>query len=343
MDMVQEIRPELFLIEVPLPDSPLKYLNSYVIRGAERTLVIDTGLNRRECRQALTAGLQSLGVDLARTDFFITHLHADHFGLVGALATPTSKIYFNRPDAEIIEAWGGWEPMLAAAQRHGFPAAELRNAIEHHPGYKFGTDWVPALSILNDGDQVTAGSYHFRCVHTPGHTLGHTCLYDPAEKLLVAGDHILIDITPNIQCWSEDQDPLGQYITSLDRVAALDIDLVLPGHRRLITDHRARIAELKTHHEKRCGEILGLLAAGEASAYRTASRMTWDIKCECWDDFPIAQKWFATGEAISHLRYLEKRGLVSRKENGGGVAFALAPIGVTLALGDSPGPTESRR
>ena len=44
--MVQEICPELFLIEVPLPNSPLKYLNAYVVRSPERSLVIDTGLNR---------------------------------------------------------------------------------------------------------------------------------------------------------------------------------------------------------------------------------------------------------------------------------------------------------
>jgi len=40
--------------------------------------------------------------------------------------------------------------------------------------------------------------------------------------------------------------------------------------------------------------------------------MTWDIDCETWADFPIAQKWFATGEAIAHLRYLEGQGRISR-------------------------------
>jgi glyoxylase-like metal-dependent hydrolase (beta-lactamase superfamily II) len=328
INMVQEIRPDLFLIEVPLPDSPLKYLNSYVIRSGDRNLVVDTGLNRRECRPALTAGLASLGVALGRTDFFITHLHADHFGLVATLATATSKVYFNRPDAEIIEAWGGWEPMLAAAAKHGFPEADLRRAIEQHPGFKFSSDWVPELSILNDGDTIDAGPYHFQCVHTPGHTLGHTCLYEAGQKLLVAGDHILIDITPNIQCWSDTQNPLASYLTSLDRVYDLDIGLVLPGHRRLIDDHRARIGELKCHHERRCEEILEILAKTRASAYDTAAQMTWDIKCDSWEQFPIAQKWFATGEAIAHLRYLEEKGQIRRKADGAGFVFGISPFAV---------------
>jgi hypothetical protein len=41
--------------------------------------------------------------------------------------------------------------------------------------------------------------------------------------------------------------------------------------------------------------------------------MTWDITYDSWDLFPVSQKWFATGEAISHLKYLEEKGAV-RKE-----------------------------
>jgi glyoxylase-like metal-dependent hydrolase (beta-lactamase superfamily II) len=308
--MVEEIRPDLFSIQVPLPNSPLKSLNAYVVRSKERNLVIDTGLNRKECQDALMAGLDALGVDLGRTDFFITHLHADHFGLVSKVKTKTSRIYFNRPDAEIIEMRGAWEPMFQSAAHNGFPENELRNALEQHPGYKFGSEWVPDLNILNDGDAMDVGDYHFRCVHTPGHTLGHTCLYEPDQKLFIAGDHILIDITPNIQCWSDDEDPLANYMDSLDRVYRLDIELVLPGHRRLIDDAKARIHALKVHHEKRCEEIMDILSNGEMNAYAVAAKMSWDIRCNSWDEFPMAQKWFATGEAIAHLRYLEGLGRI---------------------------------
>jgi len=89
--MIEELLPDLFRIEIPLPNSPLKHLNSYVIRASERNLVIDTGLNRKECLDAMETGLREIKVDLGKTDFFITHLHADHFGLVGKLVTDTSK------------------------------------------------------------------------------------------------------------------------------------------------------------------------------------------------------------------------------------------------------------
>jgi glyoxylase-like metal-dependent hydrolase (beta-lactamase superfamily II) len=323
--MPQEIEKDLYRIEIPLPETPLKYLNAYVIRGRDRHLLVDTGLNHDVCLTALRDGLEAIDVDLADTDIFITHLHADHFGLVSRLASDRTRVYFNRPDAEIIESWEGFGPMLAYAGRHGFPVDRLRAALKAHPGSRFGSDWVPPLQILSEGDSITVGDYVWQCVETPGHTMGHTCLYDPSRKLLIAGDHLLIDITPNIQCWSDEQDPLRHYLASLDKVDAMDVNLVLPGHRRLFADHHRRISELKRHHRERLAEVVTLLAGGSFNAYETAARMTWDLQAAGWSDFPVAQQWFATGEALSHLRYLEVAGQISRRTDQDIVRFSPMP------------------
>ena len=133
----------------------------------------------------------------------------------------------------------------------------------------------------------------------------------------------MIDITPNIQCWSDEQNPLQDYLASLDKVNDMEIDLVLPGHRRLITDHKTRIAELKEHHERRLKEVLSILENDPRTAFQVATRMTWDLDCHSWEEFPRAQKWFATGEAIAHLRYLERRGFIVRKDEEKMTAFTL--------------------
>ena len=306
--MCEEILPNLFRLKIPLPESPLKYLNSYVIRDVKRSMIIDTGLNRQECLEAMMTGLDKIGIDLEKSDIFITHLHADHFGLVAKLATDSSDVYFSRPEKELMESWEGFEAMIAYAGKNGFPESELRSALDKHPGAKYGSEWIPELKVLDDGDAIHVGDYHFKCVATPGHTMGHICLYEPNKKILVAGDHILIDITPNIQCWSDTQNPLKHYLSSLDKVGGLPVDLILPGHRRIIKDQEARIAELKQHHAHRLAEVLTILEKAPLNAFQVASRMTWDIKAESWNHFPVAQRWFATGEAISHLRYLEEEG-----------------------------------
>jgi glyoxylase-like metal-dependent hydrolase (beta-lactamase superfamily II) len=321
--MPRELARGLYRLEIPLPNNPLKSLNSYVIKGSGRNLIIDTGLNREECMAAMQDGLKEIGVDLRETDFFITHLHADHFGLVSSLVTDTSKIFFNRPDAELMEGRGNWDRMIQYADAVGFPEDELRAALQNHPGFKYGGTWTPELKLLREGDIISAGDYAFRCVETPGHTRGHICLYEPKKKFLVAGDHILGDITPNIQLWSDNEDPLKAYLKSLEKISKFDVELVLPGHRRIFTDCKRRIGELIEHHRRRADEVLRILQDGAQNAYQVASRMTWDIKYPSWDDFPVSQRWFATGEAISHLKYLQERKELYRHVSDGKVLFSL--------------------
>ncbi len=319
--MVEEIAKDLFRIKVPLPETPLKYLNAYAVRSPERSLVIDTGLNHADCLHALQTGLGRIGIDPARCDYFITHLHTDHFGLITRLATDDTRVYFNRPEAEIIENWQGFGPMLDYIGRNGFPLARLKAALAAHPGSKFGSDWVPPLQMLAEGDLIWSGDYTFECIETPGHTLGHTCLYEPARKLFIAGDHLLDGITPNIQCWAEGRNPLQQYLASLAKVRPYDVDLVLPGHRRLFSRFRDRIDELIAHHRNRLEEVLTILAQKPRSGYDVAARMSWDIQAPDWASFPVAQQWFATGEALAHLRYLEAEKKIQRQVKDGLVQF----------------------
>jgi glyoxylase-like metal-dependent hydrolase (beta-lactamase superfamily II) len=308
--MLEEVLPNLYKIEIPLPKSPLKSLNSYVIRDAERHLIIDTGWNQEECLEAMQAGLRKLGVDLRKTDFFITHLHADHFGLLSSLVTETSKIYFNQPDANRFRAGFRLDDFAHFARLNGYPEGELEASLQSHPGFKFRPEKSLFFHILKEGDTIAVGDYGFRCVETPGHTPGHMCLYEPRRKVFVAGDHILNDITPNIQLWSDDRNPLEEYFESLDKVSKLDIELVLPGHRSIFRDGRERIKELKQHHQERLDEIISIVKKGDKHAFQVASEMSWDILCDSWDLFPVSQKWFATGEAIAHLKYLKEKGII---------------------------------
>jgi glyoxylase-like metal-dependent hydrolase (beta-lactamase superfamily II) len=320
--MIDTIRPGLHRIEVPIPRSPLKAINSYVLTSEERSLVIDTGMRRPECEQALRAGLEELAVDFSTTDFFITHLHADHLGLVGELATETSRVYFNRPDGELIASGiqdrGVWyEPVIDRARKGGFSEEEIEEALRRHPGLRFSPTSYPDFIYVGDGDEFEIGDYHFVVVETPGHTPGHLCLYEPNLKILMSGDHVLGDITPNITMWRENDDSLGDYLESLDKVAKLDVELVLPGHRTPIEDCRGRIAELKEHHRLRLAEVMEILAERSAPAYEVASKMTWDIVARSWEDFPVVQKWFAVSEAAAHLFYLEQRGKIVVEERDG--------------------------
>ncbi len=322
--MVEMLFPNLYRIEIPLPGSPLGWVNSYIVKDPTRNLIIDTGLNRKECLDAMLAGLAQIGIDLENCDFYITHLHADHFALAQLLFDENTKVYMNEPDKTYLENWSSWEPITKFYAMHGFPADEIDLAISSHPAQKYGSDRLPVMSGVKEGDSFGRGGFNFTAVATPGHTPGHTCLYEPEKKLLISGDHILTDITPNIGCWSDGINPLKLYLESLEKIYRMRVDVVLPGHRRILNDCRGRIEELRQHHIERLDEVLSILGSGPLSGYETASRMSWDIDSSSFSDFPVQQKWFATSEAIAHLQYLEEEEKILRHEQGGRRLFSLA-------------------
>jgi len=66
---VEAIREDLFRIRVPLPNNPLRELNSYVIRDGQQSLIIDTGFNRPACLEVMERGIAELGLDLIKLIF----------------------------------------------------------------------------------------------------------------------------------------------------------------------------------------------------------------------------------------------------------------------------------
>lgn len=310
--MIEQVVPGVFRIRIPLPNNPLKELNSWVVRDGDRSLVIDTGFNRTACFDAMQAGLAEIGVDLAKADFMLTHLHSDHTGLVSRLAAPGARIYMGRVEARFFNGGIDWRHVMSFAIANGFDPDELKDALTAHPGIKYKPENVPELTLVDDGDVITVGDWRLRCVVTPGHTWGHVCLYEPDRKILFSGDHVLWDITPHIESWSWADNALKDFLESLGKIRDLPVDIVLPGHRSTFTNLRGRVDALMTHHENRSVEALEVLEDGALSAYDTAARMTWSIRAANWQEFPITQKWFATGETLAHLLYLESQGKIRR-------------------------------
>ena len=302
-------------MEIPIPRSPLKATNSYLIKGNERNLLIDTGQNCDEALEALGAGLKNLSVDMEKTDIFLTHMHADHWGLTPYIRSQSAVLYASDTDSQRINnhlvAEAPLDFLHLAACKNGFASAEAQKAMSRHPGNDPGAKEPMQFHIVGEGSLINAGDYHFQCIETPGHTDGHICLYEPEKEMLISGDHILGDISPNITCYKENVNVLGAFLNSLKKIDALPVRLVLPGHRRTFTNCRKRIAELVEHHQRRLAEAYDCLKEGPLNGYQVAARMTWDMVYNSWDEVAPAQKFFATGEALAHLRQLEAQGLVS--------------------------------
>jgi glyoxylase-like metal-dependent hydrolase (beta-lactamase superfamily II) len=324
--MIEEIATDLYRMEIPLPENPLKWVNSYVIKVPGRSLVIDTGMDQEACLKAMQTGLERLGIDSKEIDIFVTHFHIDHIGLVSKLKAKESILYLGRSEAEslrLMKSGEHWQNMIHFTMMNGFPEDELQRAFRNHPGFSSVIEGVSSFRTLEDGHDLSYGAYRFKCVETPGHSRGHMCLYEPTRKILLSGDHILNDISPTIQLRTAEGNPLQEYLKSLDKVYGLEVDLVLPGHRNPFKNLKKRINELRHHHQNRAEEILSALEGKKRNAYQVASRISWDIPIDSWDSFPVIQKWFAVGEVMAHLKYLEEEGRVRKEIGEQGIVYFL--------------------
>ena len=90
----------------------------------------------------------------------------------------------------------------------------------------------------------------------------------------------------------------------------------------MIQDFRGRVDELKEHHRHRLDEVLSVLDGKALTGYDVASRMTWKLRADTWEGVGIMQKWFATGEALAHLQYLEGEGAVASEDRDGAALYS---------------------
>ena len=301
--------PAIFQIYVPLPDNPLKNLNCYVLKSGNETLIIDTGFNRPECKQALECGMKELGIDIEYTSIFLTHLHSDHTGLVYELTKHKKcNIYMGKIDYDYFVATIAGDMWLKTEQKfeqEGFPKEYTTVLRNTNPARSFAPSGVFEATTLNDGDTIQIGDCTLQAILVPGHTPGQMCLYIPKYKILFTADHILFDITPNITSWLGVKNSLGDYIQSLYKIKKIPIQLALPAHRKNDIDVYERIEQILLHLTMRLEDTIDILAKGQnLTAYQTASFMKWSMRGKCWEDFPITQRWFAVGETMAHLDYL---------------------------------------
>jgi glyoxylase-like metal-dependent hydrolase (beta-lactamase superfamily II) len=300
---------------VPIPNNPLRYVLVYAFETDRGPFLVDAGWNTDDAYDTLVAGLTQAGFEIGDVQgVLVTHIHPDHYGLAGRIRDASGAwVALHPADADLIQA-RYQEPekllglMADMLRRDGAPPDDIDQLKQASmPVRGFVTAVTPDI-LMEDGDRPEVPGWDLTAIWTPGHSPGHLCFYEGRNRLMLSGDHVLPRITPNISFHPQaGPNPLGDYLASLDRVAAYDTEEVLPAHEYRFFDLPARVAQLRAHHQARFEEVLTSIRAGEDTTWAIASRMTWNRP---WEQIQGFMRRAAVGEALAHLRYLESHGVI---------------------------------
>ena len=315
-----EIIAGIYQIRVPNPSGSRIELNSYLIKGADGWMMVDTGWATESAFQSLEAGLTDLGITFQDINYIlVTHLHPDHFGLAGKVRQMSgAKLAVHESEMTLARSATGKgtnfiKQMDLWLRQNGMPAdrsAEMQRGLPRTR--RIPNSAIPDV-VLEDGDRISNGIFNFEVIWTPGHSAGHICLHETNNNILISGDHILPKITPNIGLspWSG-ENPLGNYLSSLEKLEALDVDMILPAHEWAFSDSRGRIQELRQHHEERKLNVLKALGTKAETGYHVALGIPWIInnKETAYENLSPMDKRMATWETLAHLDLLQREGKV---------------------------------
>lgn len=303
------------VVHVALPTPfPVGPVNCYVLPEAPVT-VVDPGMLWADSTILLEEALGACGRELCDVDqVLITHGHPDHFSAAGWLADAAdAAVICGRAEAPKILQSIDRASMLDVVSRLGIPEDMRDTFRSFHEAVQRLSHPIDErrLRLLDDGDALLAGDRSWQAHVTPGHSVGHLSLYDPAERVLLSGDHLLACITPNPVL---EPDPgtvegrrrsLVEYLSSLDRFVRLDPVLVLPGHGPRFEDVPALTDVMRRHHDSRADEILGVVQRlGAATPYELSGALFPHIR-----DFSIM---LGVSEVVGHLDLLERDGRLVR-------------------------------
>ncbi len=240
-------------------------VNAYLLVSGQDALLIDAGfiesapvINQR----ILKSGLQLQGI-------YLTHFHPDHsLGALDIAATNRALIHCHRLD---------YKPLIDLYQQY-LPSSDTSRLI----------------ADLEDGHTLAFAGEIFTILHIPGHSHGHIAIFDQKNGNLFSGDHVI----PVGTVWIGPPDGhLVDYLASLDRLLALDVNMLYPGHGDPFPSPQALMAQMRQRRFDRENEILLHLNTGEWTAMSLVREIY-------GGKIPESYHWAAKKTVIAHLQKL---------------------------------------
>ena len=276
----ERLMPGIWRLRLPLPWPGVPHGNAWAVACDGGVVMFDTGMGGKGRLRQLDLALAQAGFGVEDVRLVVcTHSHTDHYGLAAAITERAQCELWMHPRWEHVrlladDPKAALEARIEVARQSGVPAKSLERYREAREG-----DSETGIEVAREPDrelvpgvEVETDLGAWQVHETPGHAPSHVVLHQPERKLLISGDHLL-GRTVLFFDYGHSPDPVGEFLSSLETVEALEVDLVLPGHGRTFRDPEAKIAESR----RQVGELLSKVRAALGDGERTAFEIVAEI------------------------------------------------------------------
>ena len=321
-----------FKIDVPFD---VKFVYVYLWKVDEKKVLFDAGLNMGNWGRLFFSELHKANISIEEIDYcIVSHHHLDHLGLLKRFKRKNPKIQILM--SEITHDTIEWETDVNNAKdlenealnlakrmiKFGISEADGKRLVQWFTMWPKLRRYQKPDKLLQDNEEIDFGMNKLKVIWTPGHSLGHICIYDQKKRYLFAGDHILSSITPHIGNFlvvpkyrnQDFENILDYYLASLDRIDKLNPRIIFPAHQEVIYNPHERILEIKEHHKNRLKEISSLIENNPMIPVKIA-------QLHFGDDLDEMNSYLALSEVVAHLIYLERQEKVKKMEKNGKIYY----------------------
>ena len=186
--------------------------------------IIDAGLMGKGSYKI--ESIVGLGIELADIKRVImTHTHLDHIGCLTEILgeIPHAELWVHIAEAEALER---------GDDRIVYGMDMFQSMCQAQYGIKPGAFKFPVHRKLKGDEILDIGGISWEVIHVPGHSEGSIALYDRSRKVLIPGDVVYSDYA--IGRFDLFGASGARHKESLFALAELDVDILLPGHNRIL-------------------------------------------------------------------------------------------------------------
>ncbi|HEX4051456.1 MAG TPA: MBL fold metallo-hydrolase [Steroidobacteraceae bacterium] len=252
---VERVSPHVYVIR--------GFPNIGIVVGERATLVVDTGLGARN-GALIARAARKLSTHGQRLYLTTTHFHPEHTSGQGGFPADTTVIRNRAQQAELDANGARMDALFASG------SAQMKKLL--------GGDIPTRADILFERAlQLDLGGVHAQLrYYGAAHTQGDEVTFIPEDSLLLPGDVVQNQISPNFTC---DVCAPGSWIAVLDQVATLHPRIIIPDHggfggEALIAQERAFLVDLQTRVAALKAQGLTAAQAGRQIAAEFAGKYT---------------------------------------------------------------------